>query len=530
MDGTGAVSRRGDVGVVGDRIAAVGDLSGARAARILDVEGLHVVPGFIDAHSHATAGLSSLDLSGAEPLLVQGVTTVVVNVDGGGPVDLVEQRRALEEHGLGVNVVRLVPFGSIRRQVLGQEDRAPTQAELERMKALVRSGMQAGAFGLSTGLYYAPQSYAATEEVIELARVAAEHGGVYHSHIRDEADYNVGLVAAVDEVIRIAREARLVGVISHVKALGPRVWGLSTEVVRHVEEARAAGIEVVADQYPYAASSTSLTGALVPRWALEGGRKELLARLGDPEVRARIRGEMLENLDRRGGAERLRFTGREGRTLAAVARERGLEPVDAAMDVIAEGSDGVISFNMQAEDVRRFMRQPWTMTSSDGGLVRRGTAMPHPRNYGTFPRKIRLFVVEEKVLDLESAIHSMTGLPARVFGLSDRGAIRPGGFADIAVFDLARFQDVATYEDPHRLAEGMVHVLVNGSFAIEHGRPTGILGGRVLAPMAPPPTTGSPDANAGKRRLQESSASTSFSWVASSPPEAAKIHKRKQKH
>jgi N-acyl-D-aspartate/D-glutamate deacylase len=487
LDGSGNPWRYAEVAVVGDRIAAVGDLRGASARRVLDAKGLYVAPGFIDVHSHAGRGLTKPELSGAVPLLAQGVTTVVVNPDGGGPVDLVAQRAALLEHGLGINVAQLVPHGSIRRQVMGMADRAPTAEELERMKALVRAGMEAGGFGLSSGLYYAPGSYAATEEVIALARVAAEYGGVYTSHIRDEADYTVGVVAAVDEVIRIAREAELPGIVTHIKALGPRVWGYSLAMVRRIERARAAGIEVYADQYPYTASGTSITGALVPRWALTGGRDSLLARLERPDELARLRADMLENLDRRGGAARLQFQrfapdpSIEGKTLEQVAQERGLAPVDLAIELLKAGGAGLVSFNMDEGDVELLMRQPWTMTSSDGGLVPMGEGKPHPRFYGAFPRKIREYVLEKGVLDLATAIRSMTSMPAAVFRMKDRGVLRPGAFADIVVFDLERVRDRATYQRPHQLADGMVYVLVNGGLAVEDGRPTGDLHGRVLS-------------------------------------------------
>ena len=483
VDGTGAPGRWADVAIRGERIVAVGKLGEFRAAKIVDVDGLTVAPGFIDAHSHAARGLSTPELSGAEPLLAQGITTVVINVDGGGSLDLGAQRRDLLKDGLGVNTALLVPFGTIRRKVMGMADRAPTPAELESMKRYVHDGMRAGGFGLSTGLFYAPQSYATTEEVIELARVAGEYGGVYQSHIRDEADYSVGVVAAVDEVIRIARESGVTGVVTHVKVLGPRVWGLSREVIRRVEAARKDGIGVYADQYPYAASSTNLIAALVPRWAQEGGGARLKQRLEDSETRARIRSAVLENLDRRGGSERLRFTSRpglEGRTLAAVAADRGRPAVEVALDLIATGGADVVSFNMQEDDIQRFMAQPWTMTSSDGGLVRPGVGKPHPRSYGTFPRKIRRYVLEQRLLDLETAIRSMTGLTAEVFGFRDRGVIRPGGIADVAVFDLTRLRDTSSYDDPHRLAEGLVYVFVNGLLALEDGHFTGVQGGRVI--------------------------------------------------
>ena len=490
LDGTGVPWYYADVAISGDRIAAVGDLEGARARRVIDASGLFVAPGFIDVHTHAAPGLATPELSSAEPLLAQGLTTVIVNPDGGGPVDLAEQRARLLEHGLGVNVALLIGHGSVRQEVLGMEDRAPTPQELERMRELVRAAMEAGAFGMSSGLYYSPGSYATTEEVIELAKVVGDYGGLYTSHIRDEADYNIGVVAAVDELIRIAREAGIPGIVTHIKALGPRVWGYSQAMIERIERARAEGVEVWADQYPYEASGTSITGALVPRWALVGGPDSLRARIENPQTLRRLRADMLDNLDRRGGAARLSFRryepdpSIEGRTLQEVAAQRGLEPVDLAIELLETGGAGFVSFNMKTEDVELFMRQPWTMTCSDGDLERMGVGKPHPRSYGTFPRKIRVYVLERGVIDLATAVRSMTGLSATVFRLHDRGYLRPGAAADIVVFDLDRLRDTATYDDPHQLAEGMVHVLVNGEFAIESGQLTGELNGRVLSRRA----------------------------------------------
>ena len=354
------------------------------------------------------------------------------------------------------------------------------------MRALVRRGMEAGAFGLSSGLYYAPGSYAETDEVVELARVAAEYGGVYTSHIRDEADYNIGVVGAVDEVITIARDGGLPGVVTHVKALGPRVWGYSQAIVERIDRARAQGIEVYADQYPYDASGTSITGALVPRWAQVGGGDSLLARIRDDETHARLRADMLDNLDRRGGADRLLFRdsprGEDdiaGRTLAEVARERSMEPVDAAIDILSRGGAAVISFNMIERDIETLMRQPWTMTSTDGFLAAPGQGF-HPRGNGTYARKLSRYVIERKTVSLSQAIHSMTGLPASVFRMDDRGTIRPGAMADIVVFDLDRVTDRATYLEPYQLSEGMVYVMVNGELAIDGGEFTGAVAGRVL--------------------------------------------------
>ncbi len=486
LDGTGNPWLYADLGIRGDRIARIGDLSGAPARRVLDARGLYVAPGFLDVHSHSADGLATAALSGAEPILRQGITTVFVNPDGGGPVDLVAQRAAFQ-YGLGLNVAQMVGHGSVRQAVLGMSDRDPTPAELDRMRQLVRAAMEAGAFGLSSGPFSAPGSYSKTEELIELSKVIAPYGGAYSSHIRDEADYTIGVVAAVDEVIRIAREARLRGVVTHIKALGPHVWGYSLALVQRIDRARAEGVEVFADQYPYEASATGLVSILVPRWAEVGGRDSMVHRMDDPQARPRLRADMLSNLERRGGADRIQFRrylpdpSIEGKTLADVARAGGLDPVDAALQLIKRGDPGIVSFNMNAADVSLLMRQPWVMTCTDGDLVPMGEGVPHPRTYGAFPRKIRKYVIEDGVLDLAAAIRSMTFLPASVFRVRDRGVLREGAFADIVVFDLGRVRDVGTFQQPHQLAEGMAYVLVNGQLAIDQGRNGAVKSGRVLS-------------------------------------------------
>jgi N-acyl-D-amino-acid deacylase len=479
---------RADVGIAGDRITAIGDLAGATATRIIEARDRYVVPGFIDVHSHAGPGLAAGELGSALPLLAQGITTVAVNPDGGGPVDLAAQRQELGDSGVGVNVMLLVPHGSIRREVLGMSDRAPSSAELERMLQLTEAGMLAGGFGLSSGPYYAPGSYATTEELVALARVAAKHGGLYTSHIRDEGDYTVGLLAAIDEVVRIAEEAGLPGIVTHIKALGPSVWGLSDAAVARIDAARARGVEVFADQYPYEASSTSLAAALVPRWAQVGGDTAMVRRFDDPAEGRRLRAEMARNLVRRGGPDR-QMIGRhladpslEGATLAQVAQRRGESALDAAVTVLRAGGASIVSFNMSEDDIANFMRQPWTMTSSDGTLVPMGEGTPHPRAYGTFPRKIRRYVVERGVLNLAHAIRSMTSLPAAVFRLADRGVLRIGAMADVVVLDLESLRDAATYDQPHQLAEGIETVVVNGGVAWDNGRPGRERFGRVLRP------------------------------------------------
>ncbi len=476
----------GDVGIRGDRIAAVGNLGASIATTTIDASGLYVTPGFIDTHSHAGGPLATAELSGAAPPLAQGVTTLFLNPDGGGSVDLDRQRENLLKHGLGVNTALMVPHGSVRQSVMGMADRAPSAAELQKMEQLVAKGMGAGAFALSSGPFYAPGSFARTDELVALARVGARYGAPYQSHIRDESDYTIGLLAAVEEVITVAREAKVRGVVTHIKALGPGVWGFSSAIVQRVDRARNEGVEVFADQYAYDASQTSLMAALVPRWIQADGSDSTRARLADPARRARLVAETTDNLARRGGAARIRIgrytadTLLEGKSLAEIATARGEDPVTTALALVRVGDAGIVSFNMIEADIATLMRQPWTMTSSDGALVRAGEGVPHPRGNGAFSRKIRKYVVEDQVVDLASAIRSMTSLPAAVYRVPDRGWIRPGAFADIAIFDLSRVRDKATYENPHQLSEGMVHVLVNGQFAVRDGRITSTRAGRVL--------------------------------------------------
>lgn len=486
LDGTGNPWILGDVLLRGDRIAAVGKLGDVAADQVVDATGLYVAPGFIDTHTHAGGGLATAELSHARPLLAQGLTTVFANPDGGGPVDLAEQRAELLADGLGVNVAQFISHGSVRGAVLGSEDRDPTASEMERMKALVQAGMEEGAWGMSSGTFYVPGFYSRPAEIEELARVVARYGGAYQSHYRDEADYSVGLIAAVDEVINVGRVAGIPAVLTHVKALGPNVWGFGAAIVKRVERAREEGVQVFADQYPYTASATGLDAALLPRWSQAGGRDSLMARLARPEDMARIREAMVDNLARRGGAHRIQFRrfrpdpSIEGKLLSEVAAAWGKDPLDAALDIIRKGSAGIVSYNMADSDVETLMVQPWTMTSSDGDLVPWMEGVPHPRSYGAFPRKLAVYVRERGVVTLEEAVRSMTSLPALVYGMKDRGVLREGAAADVVIFDLDRIRDTATFTEPHALAEGMVWVFVNGEAAVRAGDFTGALGGRVL--------------------------------------------------
>lgn len=490
MDGSGNPWLRADVGIRQGRIAEVGRLAGAEAAMVIDAADRLVTPGFIDVHSHAAEGLARAELRQAQPLLAQGITTIVANPDGGGAADLAAQRSALEQGGLGPNVALLVPHGSVRRAVMAGANRAPTAEELEQMRELVKRGMNQGAFGLSSGLFYTPGSYATTDEVIALARVAGESGGLYTSHIRDEGDYGIGVIAAVQEVIRIADEARVIGVVSHMKALGPDNWGLAPAITRRIDAARARGVQVFADQYAYEASSTSLGAALLPGMkapplpVLQKDPASLT-----PEERTLLETAetaLRENLRRRGGPAAVQIAffrpdpALEGKNLGEIAKARGKTPERTALEMIAEGGASIVSFNMWEEDIEHIMRQPYTMTSSDGGLVLMTSGKPHPRNYGAFSRKLSRYVRERGTIGLEFAIRSMTSLPASVFGFRDRGVIREGAVADIAIFDPAAVRDRATYTDPHQLSEGMAYVLVNGVPVIAAGKFTAALPGAVL--------------------------------------------------
>jgi N-acyl-D-aspartate/D-glutamate deacylase len=470
----------GDVAVGGDRIRAVGRRLRHRAAKQIDARGMVVAPGFIDPHAHLGPQLAAEDAQVRliPGFLMQGVTTAFIGNDGGGDPDVGAVLGSAARKAVGINYAAFVGFGAVRSAVIGEADRAPTAAELNAMKAMVAKGMCQGALGLSTGLFYAPQSFATTAEVSALAREAGTRGGVYDSHIRDESSYTIGLAAAVDEAIAIGRAGRLPVNISHIKALGVDVHGQAPAIIARIEAARAAGQRVTADQYPWSASGTSLVAALVPRWAQDGGREAMLRRFDDPAVTQRLKAEMADNLRRRGGAPSLLITeGRHrGRRLADVAA--GQDPVSAAMAVIRVQDPAVASFNQTEEDIVAFMARAWVMTGSDASTG-------HPRAYGSFARKYSEYVVARKVLSLRAFIERSTALTADSFGLRDRGRLRPGAFADVVVFDPTRYAARATYEQPALLAQGVRTVVVNGILAVENGRLTGKAAGRGLAKTPP---------------------------------------------
>ena len=479
VDGTGTAPRRADVAIRGDRIIFVGTASTAhfRAGRTIDASGLVVAPGFIDAHTHTQEDLSSPDRRSNVDYLMQGVTTVATGNDGSSALDIAKTLDSWDHSGIGTNAALFIGEGSVRGHVMGMSDAKPTSAQLDSMRALIARGMDGGAIGMSTGLYYAPGSYASTEEVIALAKVAAEHGGIYDTHLRDESSYTVGLIGAV-----IGREAHIPIHISHIKALGTDVWGQSDTVIALIKRARADGVNVSACQYPYTASGTSIGAALLPRWAEAGGRDSLLARIADSATHVRLVTEMTNNLRRRDGAAALLITGTpprgsdrnvRGKTLAQVATAQHVSPIDAALEIIKDGDASAASFNMKESDIDNFMVQPFVMTCSDG-------SGGHPRKYGTFPRKLHDYVYTRHLLTISQAVHVSSALTAETLGLAERGTLAPGKYADVIVFDPKTVADRSTYDQPTLLATGMRYVFVNGKAAVDGGTYTGALNGHAL--------------------------------------------------
>lgn len=486
IDGTGSSPRRADVGIRADRIVFVGTAGAdATATRTIDATGLIVSPGFIDPHTHTDTDLASSDPTRRAnlPFLMQGVTTVVTNNDGRSPADLSMQFKQWTDAGIGTNAAAYYGEGTLRGRVVGNRDVKATPAQMDSMKRLVAKAMDDGALGLSTGLFYAPGSFASTEEIIELAKVAGAKGGIYDTHMRDESSYTIGLIGSINEVIRIGREGRLPVHISHIKALGVDVWGQSDSVIRIIEKARASGVNVTANQYPYTASGTGLGASLLPRWAESGGGDSLRAVANDPARRARLIREMTDNMRRRGGANTLLLvsgdTSVRGKMLSQIAQERRQEPVIAGLDLILNGGGGsVASFNMSEKDIEKFMVQPWVSTGSDG-------SGGHPRKYGTFTRKIREYGYMRGLMTLPQIIESSSSRAAKHMQLVDRGEIAVGRFADVIVFDEKTISDRATYVNPQELSVGMQYVLVNGTVVVDQAKyMQGVLPGRVLKHVA----------------------------------------------
>ena len=481
VDGSGRKARTADVGIRGDRIVFVGDARKADilATRTIDATGMIVAPGFIDGHTHTLADLNNEQTKSNQAYLMQGVTTVVTGNDGGSVLNVGDTLHKWETQGIGTNAVLLAGFGTIRSKVLGPTDAQPTAGQIEEMAHYVALAMDEGAFGMSTGLYYAPQSYSKTEEVIELAKVAAAKGGIYDTHMRSEGTAGIGLLGSIKETIRIGREANIPVHISHIKALGPDSWNQSKQAIQLIKQARSQGINATACQYPYTASGTSLQASLIPRWAEVGGRTELLKRIDDPQQRPKLIADMEENLRGRGGAESLlivdaRDSTLVGKRLNQLAQEQNKPPVEVALEIIKNvGGAGVASFNMNERDIRRFMKEKFVMTCSDG-------SSGHPRKYGTFPKKLHDYVFTTKLISMEFMVRNSSALTAETFRIPERGVIREGYFADVIIFDPKTVTDRSTYEQPELLAEGMRFVIVNGQLAVADGKFTGALAGRAL--------------------------------------------------
>ena len=489
LDGSGAAGVRADVALSGGRIVRVSRtaLNRAIATRVINARGLIVAPGFIDLHAHLEP---LLQLPSAESHVRQGVTLALGGPDGGGPWPLAAYLDSADHAPLGMNVAYLTGHNSIRKQVMGTENRAPTAAELARMQRMVAQAMSEGAFGLSTGLRYVPGYYSTVDEVIALAQEAASRGGIYTSHLREEG---VGLIDGVAEALEIGRRAKIPVVLTHHKAVGRQAWGKSVVTLHMVDSARAAGTDVMLDQYPYTASFTGLD-VLVPPWALSGGASALQKRLDNPTLKDSItRGIIDLVLNDRGGGDlrRVQFAivtwdrSLQGKTLHDWAVRRGLpstpeSAVTLILEGVLKGGAGMVYHVIDEADVRRIMAHPQTMIASDGRLTKLGDGVPHPRNYGTFPRVLGHYVRDEHVLTLAQAVHKMTGMPAARLGLTDRGCVREGCAADITIFDAATVADVGTFTDPHHYPLGIPWVFVNGEAVVANGALTAVRSGKVL--------------------------------------------------
>jgi N-acyl-D-amino-acid deacylase len=490
VDGTGSAWYAADVGVRGDTIVRIAPSIPEPATRVIDIGGQVIAPGFIDIHSHARRGI--FEVPTADNYIRQGVTTVIEGPDGDSPVPLAPFFAKLEALPKSINIGSFIGQGSVRSAVIGNVNRRPTNEELGKMKSLVEQGMKDGAFGLSSGLFYVPGTFTPTEEVIELAKVAARFGGIYISHMRDEA---AGVTASVRETITIGEQGGLPTQVTHHKIIGSSNWGQSTATLRLIDEARARGVDATIDQYPYTASSTSIQSALLPAWALEGTRDDLRKRLSDPPTRAKIKTESVRALQfERGGGDPKNVviarcdwdTELAGKNLAEVTRQRrGLEPTvenaaETAIWIAEQGGCSGIFHAIDEQDLERILRHPATMIGSDGEIPVFGKAAPHPRSYGTFARVLAVYVREKKTLTLEEAVRKMTSFPAQRLGLLDRGLLRPGMKADIVVFDPTRVRDAATFEKPHQYAEGFSQVIVNGQVVFERQAMTSARPGKVL--------------------------------------------------
>ncbi len=486
IDGTGNPWFRGSVAVKDGRIARVGKFDGSNAKQTIDAQNKIVAPGFIDVHAHTE------DIFGnptAENFVRMGVTSLITGNCGGSVVNVGEFFGRFSEKPLAVNLATLIAHGSVRRAVMGLDDRAPSADEQQKMNSLVEQGMKDGAVGLSTGLIYVPGTYAKTDEVVELAKVASRFGGTYASHIRNEGN---GVVDAIKEAINIGEQANLPVEISHFKISSKALWGETPTTIGLVEDARRRGVTVTVDQYAYTASSTSLDSR-IPSWILAGGRDEGRKRLADPETRKKAAAEMKDTLKKskfkdyayayvashRANPE---FNGKNIAEITQLVRKSKKldEQIEQIFDMYDKGGAQMVFRVMDETDVQNIMRQPFTMIASDSGVRNFGSGVPHPRGYGNNARVLGRYVRELKIITLEDAIRKMTSLPAQTFGLADRGQIHEGFAADIVIFDESTVTDKATFENPHQYAEGFTSVIVNGAVVFDGQKLTGTMPGRAL--------------------------------------------------
>ena len=488
VDGTGSPWYRADVAIRGDAVAKIAPSIDAPATRTIDANGQVAAPGFIDIHTHARRGI--FDVPTADNYVRQGVTTLIEGPDGSSPLPIKPFFERLIATKITPNFALFVGQGTIRDQIIGSINRKATPEEIDRMRALVRQGMEDGAFGLSSGLFYVPGTFTPTAEVVELAKVAGRMGGIYISHMRDEAS---NVTKSVEETIEIGEKGGLPTQVTHHKIIGKANWGKSVDTLRMIDEARARGVDATIDQYPYTASSTGIAAALLPAYALEGGREKTLERLKS-SMRSELKKETARLImDERGGGDPQNVQiaacswdhSLDGKRLGDITKGRGLQPTienaaETALWIVEQGGCSGIFHAINEEDLQRILRHPATMIGSDGEIPIFGRANPHPRSYGTNARVLGRYVRELKVITLEDAIRKMSGFPAARLGLADRGVLKEGLKADVVIFDPAAIRDKATFEQPHQYAEGVSTVIVNGQVAFENGKMTSARPGRVL--------------------------------------------------
>ena len=468
-----------DLGICNSKICFIGvESSRIKAKRTIDADGLIVTPGFIDPHTHSLEELTSEEQNSNLNYLTQGVTTVIVGNDGGGTPYINKLRQQLTSNGIGTNVGMLVGHGEVREIAMGRLNEKPTGAQLETMKQLVEQAFKEGALGFSTGLYYVPGRYSDTEEVIELAKIAAKYDGIYDSHIRDESTFNIGFLNAIKEVIEVAEKANIRAHVAHIKALGVDVWGQSEAAIALINDARQRGVVITADQYPWQASGTFLHSAVMPAWVMADSHETYLARLIDPELLPKIKTQIKENIRRRGGGKALLITVSTnenwlGKTLEEIAKAEETTEVEAVIKINLEEKVRVASFNMSAKDIEAFMVQDWVVSSSDG-------TNGHPRKYASFPQKYQKYVVEKKLFKLQEFVYKSSAKTADIFAIKNRGYLKEGYKADINLIDLNNFKAKASFSNWNLLTTGVQYQFVNGEIVIDQGKYSNSLPGEVL--------------------------------------------------